>query len=229
MIRSQVIPLCLVKCRSQLQRVPLVREAEIRLGHVVMLLLNERLGPGAPNLEVMRLDRSNEVLVWWHNGLVWVSVWEKTTVSRYESVSVALSQLDRGQLRFDFANLSPFSVHPVTPLSVHCVIRRSILFVFWQAGPDFEVCHLILNRSVGHLLSSSVLAGSLALLETRLRVVNSVVFAKDEVGAAEFGDCGLALQLGVELSAHAVAGLQLLAQLDVCHFFLYCIKPLSKF
>lgn len=91
MIRSQVVSFCLVEMRSQLRWVSLVREAEIRLRHVVVLLFDQSLRSGAPNLKVMRLDGSNEILVGRLDGFVWVTVREEATVSRYESVSVALA------------------------------------------------------------------------------------------------------------------------------------------
>ena len=148
-----------------------------------------------------RLYIVDEVLVRRLNGLVWVSFGEETTVGGHEAVVFAAAQLDVRQLRLDLVNGRLLIAHPVAALACHSVVRCAVLFVFGQTNTDFEVCHLILRSSVRLLLPASSLAEALHLLETSLRVVHSVVFAKDEVSASEFGDSGLALRLSVKLTA----------------------------
>lgn len=46
-ISSEVVTFCLVESRTQLQRVALVRVAEVCLGHVVVLLFHQGLGARA--------------------------------------------------------------------------------------------------------------------------------------------------------------------------------------
>ena len=72
MILAQVVLLNLIQLRPEFGRVALVAVAEIRLGKIVALRLQDALWSRIADIEVTRFDRSDEVFVRWLHCTVWI-------------------------------------------------------------------------------------------------------------------------------------------------------------
>ena len=179
--------------------------------------VEEALWARIAQVEVTGLDGVDEVFVRGLEGVVWVHRGEKSLVRRHEPVGVALAQLHRCLLRRHLANSLLFGIPACSP-PCDRVVRGRILLMLRQPSSDVEVGHLILHRTVCLGLTATGLASALQLLEATLTVVDGVVLPKDEVGAAEFVHCTLALVVRVELPVEGDALADLLFHFDICHF-----------
>ena len=104
MVRAQVLLLCLVALGAQVASVTLVVEFDVGFGQVVVFHVEEALRTHVSHIEVTRLDRMNEVLVRWLEGIVWVHLWELSLIGRNEAVGVAPAKLHRRLLGLHLAN-----------------------------------------------------------------------------------------------------------------------------
>ena len=164
---SQIGLLSLVKLRAELGRITLHAVAKVRLGQVVPLHIEKALRTHAADIEVVRLDRMDEVFVWRDDCRFRVLVPENALVRRNKPELVPLTEQHTCLLRLNVADRLFLRV-PASGLPCDSVVRCRILLVFRKTSSDVEVGRIVLGSAVDLTLAAPVPTLIGHLLEPRL-------------------------------------------------------------